>query len=259
MNITEENYDFLYITAEQAKIELQNRQKDIELVKKVEDMFGSDFPDFLSSGPHACFSRMIFTAVPELDCAIDIADKVGLPICLLEYDSKFVAANVDKYTLTMIGTDSSDTKRGMKNQLGIVNFNFWEGELMSKITTHWGEKLSDFHHRILDIVHPGLSNIIIQFAPWFNKTRILNEHYYFYWLSLFICHGVLIEDFVVSNKDEKIFVNKKVVPSFNAIYERFGVKPLIVSLPRHSLDPENLGKYPKFVIDEVWEHLSGTK
>jgi len=109
---------------------------------------------------------------------------------------------------------------------------------------------------MIEQLHPGMGTKIIQFAPWFNLTRTLHEQYYFYWLSLFICHGILIEDFLVENKDEKRFVEAKVIPGINALIKHFGVAPLIVSLPRHSDDPDNLATYPQFVIDDIWANLS---
>lgn len=80
---------------------------------------------------------------------------------------------------------------------------------------------------MLDDVAPGLSKNIVDITKWFNDTRYESEYYYLYYLALFICHGVLFENFL-TNKEELEFTKYKVLPSFNKLSEMFGVKPLIV-------------------------------
>ncbi|HSX14377.1 MAG TPA: hypothetical protein VLE72_00500 [Candidatus Saccharimonadales bacterium] len=67
-----------------------------------------------------------------------------------------------------------------------------------------------------------------------NGSGRLAPHYYHAVMALYVCHGVLFEDFDGGPNAESglgSFVAEVVRPAFEAVSQTFGVKPLIVRLP----------------------------
>lgn len=107
------------------------------------------------------------------------------------------------------------------------------------IKTLWGENFIDFHHRIFT-----LSALPIEFfdaSSWLRRNGKSILELYPKYLALFVCHGVLFEDFITNEEEEEFFYSV-VYPSFEKLKNLFGVKPLIVSL----LTSENTA------IDKYW-------
>lgn len=224
----------IYTPLSVAKKEIWRRWNDKELRKKVEDFLGGDVPKFLKKKPNAVMVRYITSPGFEFFNFIDLARIADLDIVLAEYTKdKFVAKNPDKYNLCKMFFHNGKNKNGDDNifNLKVVNFNKYEGKNFDKIKTLWGEDLIDFHHKVLKKAVPGCDKKIFDISEWFNKNRDKKhaEYYYLRYLALFLCHGVLFENFLL-NKNEKDFTKKKVLPSFVKLQEMFGVKPLIVPL-----------------------------
>jgi hypothetical protein len=68
---------------------------------------------------------------------------------------------------------------------------------------------------------------------------------------LFIVHGALFENFLIANKGEKDFFEKKVLPSFMEVAKYFGVKPLIFPLLPLSDENQEEWFYYKKDLEEV--------
>jgi len=222
----------IYTNFSDLKKEIEKRQNDKELKKKVEDFFGSKMLYVLLEKPQAVLSRSIGTPNLELKYFIDLTKEIGLEPLILEYNDKFVAKNKDKYHLCRLffSRVSKNKKSAPMDTVRIVDFNKNEGRCFNDIKTLWGENIADFHHKILLEELPELENKIFDFSDWFNETRKLTDFYYLYYLSLFVCHGVLFENFLIGDKQEQNFIEKKFLPSFKEVERIFGVKPLIYPL-----------------------------
>lgn len=220
-----------YTTLEEAKVEIWRRWNDKELRKKVEEFLsGDDILKVFASKPKAVLCRDIIS--PDLECLrfIDSAKEIGLDPLMLEYpEDKFVNKNSDKYYLCKLSFYKGKNKNGdnITSTYRIVDFNKAEGKKFCDINTVWGDSLVGFHHHLLEKSVPGLGDEIVDITKWFNTTRYESEYYYLYFLALFLCHGVLFENFL-TNKEELEFTQKKVLPSFHKLEEMFGVRPLIV-------------------------------
>ncbi len=238
----------IYTPLSIAKEEIWRRWNDKELRKKVEDFLGGDIPEVFKKEPRAVLVRYIATPNYEFFYFLDLANLIDLDYICPEYSNdKFVAKNPDKYNLCkMIFNNGFGKHKGMKlENINIVNFNENEGKRLNKIKTTWDEKLIDFHHRILYQSVRDSEKKVFDISKWFDSARNKNKNYYYlYYLALFLCHGVLFENFLL-NKNEGEFTNKKVLPSFNELEKIFGIRPLIVPL-----EPRN---------DEItcsWRHYS---
>jgi len=210
------------------KDEVLRRRSDQNLVNKVKDFFREVGVPVDDLKPKAFFSRSVATPNLEFLYFIDLAKELGFEPCFLEYPDKFVSLNSNKYHVgnIKIYTDDSYTKT---NNYKIIDFNKFDGKSFNEIKTLTGQSLIDFHHDFLLEFLPEMNGKIVNFFDWFNLTR-KGEYYYLYYLSLFICGGVLFENFLQNDSKELSFVESKIIPSFNKAVEIFGVKPLIYPL-----------------------------
>lgn len=227
-----EEFSKIYTPFSQIKFELEKRRKDKDLMKKVEIFFGSNMPNFMGKYPHAVLSRSIATPNVELSYFLELSKELALDPLILEFPDKLVAKNLSKYYLCKLFFFRKNKKGNsiVVDTKNIINFNKDEGKELGKITTIYGDKLIDMHHKILLSKFPELKNKFIDFSDWFSKTRYISKYYYLYFLSLFVCHGVLFENFLFEDKEEANFIKDKFLPSFKQIESLFGVKPLIYPL-----------------------------
>ena len=223
------SFSHIYTPLTEIKEELQKRRRNKELMQEVKRFFGSWALPEMEKDPKAVLSRTIATPNMELCHFLDLAEEVNLDPLLLEYPDKFVAKNLDKYHLCKLYFNRKTKNKStfIADTLKIVDFNANEGRMFTEIDTVWGEKIIDVHHRVLYATFPILKNKVIDFTPWFSQTRHLTKYYYLYFLSLFVCNGVLFENFLTGDKEESSFINEKLLPSFKEVEDIFGVKPLI--------------------------------
>jgi hypothetical protein len=238
----------LYTPLSVAKKEIWKRWNDKELRKKVQAFLGADMPEVFKKEPKATIVRYIITPNYEFFYFLNLAELAELDYACLEYSKdKFVAKNPDKYNLCKLFFFNGTGKKGghKVDSINAVNFNKTEGKILNEIKTEWGEKLIDFHHAILKKSAGDSYKKICDFSDWFDKSRNRNKNYYYlYYLALFICNGILFENFLL-NKNEEKFTKNKVIPSFIKLKEMFGVYPLIVPL-----EP------PTEETDCTWRHYS---
>jgi len=239
-----------YTSLSVAKKEIWRRRKDEKLRKKVEN-FIKEFPDFLADDPKAVLARQIATPNFELYRFLSESKKTGLEQVCAEYlDDKFSSGNKIKYHLCKMYFYDGKGKNGggRINVKTIVNFNKIEHKELKNIETYWGENLVNFHHRILnDATGLDLSNKIKDASCWVNKISGQAKDYYPQFLALFVCNGILFENFLIKgDKEEANLTAKIVIPSFNKIVKYFGVKPLITNLlPLNDATDSTWFYYPK--------------
>lgn len=213
-----------------AKEEIERRWNDQNLKSQVELFFGDLLLDQFKNKPRAVFSRSLTTPNFELRQFLKLVDVIKLEPLFLEYPSKFVAKNFEKYHLCRLKFKSKESLKNNNSALKIINFNKTEGRLLNQIKTNNNKNLANFHHQLLNLKYPQLTKEVFDFTGWFDSTRYKTKFYYLYFLALFVCHGVLFDNFLWNDRYEAEFVSSKVLPSFRRIKELFGVTPLIVSL-----------------------------
>ena len=108
-----------------------------------------------------------------------------------------------------------------------------------------GMSLPEFHHALLCRAFPGFERHLRDYSRWFCAVR-QNENSYLHYLALFVCDGILFENFIATDPEERRFACERMLPSFAKALETFGVKPLIVPL----LPPDTED-------DEYWRSHSG--
>ena len=245
-NKTEKEFDIkdIYTPLSVAKKEIWRRWNDKELRKKAEDFLGGDLPEVLRNEPKAAIFRYIATPNLEFEFALDSARLVGLNLMFVEFlKDKFCTTNTDKVHLGKIYLykKKNGEKGSIKDCKKVINLMDSEGDKFENIKTIWGENFVDFHHRIFFNLY---KHINIFDASKFKTNGESAYEVYLKVFSLFICNGVLFENyFVNTNKYERQFTINVIKPAFDKIIEIFNVKPIIVPLVGQKEDGDIFWQY----------------
>lgn len=242
------NIEEIYTPLAVAKEEVWRRWNDPILRKKVDDFLGGDVLESLKENPKAVLARHVASPNNEFIRFLGLAEDIGLePVCLEYLQDKFRAENEDKYYLgKFFFCNGVGKKGGMKtNVIKKIDFDEAEGKQFSRIKTVNGEDFINFHHRLLSGAVKNYSNMICDESEWVIKNGKSPSNFYEKFLSMFVCHGVLFENYLL-NKNEKDFTNKIVIPTIKRVCDKFGVKPLIVKI--YPAESEN---------DLYWRHYPG--
>lgn len=253
--------DKIYTPLSVAKEEIWRRWNDKKLRKKVEEFLNGDVPDFLKDEPKAVLVRYVNSPNIELQYFLDFAKMAGMDFSLVEYpDDKLVAQNTCKYHLGYVIVHKGRGKKlGDKlDHYRIIDFNKYEGKKIDEIRTLWNNSIVDFHHSILEKCYPEVKNKSFNFSKWFNKNKLPGRNYYVRYLSLFICHGILFENYLLNN-EEKTFTLKKVLPALEKIKKIFGISPLIVPLQPFSSENDPYWYYYNGKISTILENYLSEK
>jgi hypothetical protein len=228
----------VYTLINEALPEIERRRADVELRKKVNLFLGEEALKVLGSEPRTILTRQLASPDMEFDNFINLSKSIGLkPFCWEFLDDFFVTSNEDKAALGRItfydGYDKNN--RIIINRRKIIDLTGREeGNRISEILTTWSEKLVDFHHRALKKLHGDVEYVDMSY--WYRSKGLTPKEYYPYLLALFICDGILFENFI-EDGPEKIFSTEVFEPAYNLIVEKFGVKPIIVeAIPENEMD-----------------------
>ncbi len=219
-----------YTPLEEAKNELWKRWNDKALRREVDKFLKGAIPEFLRETPKAVL--LVYIATPDLYSArfLELAEEINLePICLEYPDDKFYAGNLDKYYLgKLLFFNGKGKKGGIKvTDTKIIDINKSQGKRLSEIQTTGGENLYNFHRRLIISTYNNHKILVINWSKWIKLY--IPYYYYYYYYGLFICHGIYFENFFV-NSNEKEIIEDIILPSFNKVYNHFGLKPLIVPI-----------------------------
>ncbi len=219
--------DALYTPLDEAVAELHKRRQDARLLQRVVDYNQELPPTFLPAEPVGVLFRHIQTPNHEFEvfCA-GIRQAALRPLCLEYAQDNFYSWNQDKHRLCQPVFCLAPNHL---NHLRLVNFKGIEKCPMNSIKAKNGLLLTDYHHALLEHAKPDSAHYITDVSQWFfDASR--GDYYYLRFLALFICHGILFENFVAADESERRFTREKVIPSFGKAMELFGVRPLIVPM-----------------------------
>lgn len=226
------NIEEIYTPLSVAKKEVWRRWNDKAFRKKVEKLLGGDVPKPFKKEPRAVLSRNIMTPNQEFFYFLDLTKSSGLkPIGLEGFEDKFCTKNFDKVSLGKLSFYKH--KRGKrdeeKNIVRVIDMMNSDGKKLCDINTFWGEKLTDFHHRMLSLYDSEIETF--DDFEWFSKQNKRNgpHQYYENFLLFFMCHGILFENFHAKGKEED-FTNGIIIDNYKKITDALGCKPLIVPL-----------------------------
>ncbi len=221
--------DCMYTTIEEAKVELWKRWND-QLLKEKAREYIKILPEYFEAAPRAVIARQVASPNFESEIFFQSASTLKLSPLWWEYSGdKFVAANPDKKAWgKMVFYGGRGKNNGAKRDCyNVIDFNRFDGKPLNQIQTVWGENFVEFHNR-LAVSHVGQFEIF-KATSWMNDMGGKAEIYYKFFLAVFICHGILFENFL-STPMEEDFKTKIVLPCIRELKEYFGLEPLIVPI-----------------------------
>ncbi len=243
----------LYIPLQEAKLEIKRRFADDNLRAKVVEFLGGDLPPVFSQEPRAV--SIIHIASPHLAFShfIHGAHQLGLKPLVFEYlDDLFLTTNFDKASLGKMTFSLGRDKNGSitKTSRQVIDLSGKEEKKpFHQIKTLWGENFIDFHHRLLANTFPEAE--VYDGSQWYHKKGASAKIYYRYVMALFICHGVLFENFLL-DKNEIEFTNNIIIPAFREVRDFFDLEPLIVPIaPLDVQEDRSWWYYPAGLITQI--------
>lgn len=247
----------MYTPLEEAKEEVWKRWNNADLRRRVV-AFAADLPEVLIKEPKAIIFRQLATPNFELLRFSELAQELALiPLCLEYKSDKFCTRNLDKVLLGKMVFHNGTGKNGGNKTVSTKVINFGDNDMkcFKEIKTLWDEEFIAFHHRI---IFQSLDHIQCKDnTDWFKKMGPKPSTYYHYFLSFFICHGILFENFLLEG-DEGKFTREIAWPAIRKVTDHFGLKPLIVRLrPEESEADPYWCWYPGHLEAEVRRLMTG--
>ncbi|MDD3531374.1 MAG: hypothetical protein PHV99_02170 [Candidatus Pacebacteria bacterium] len=246
----------------EAIAELERRQKDPEIKKKVEKYLAGDIPEYFKDGPILCLARHIITPNFETLRFVHLTWQLGMkPVITQDSKGMFVPFNQVKKALCKLPvcrrlSQKKGTLHEHYENVTIVDFNKADGKPFSEIETLWGEKLTDFHMRLFsEFIDKEID--LPDDAAWIDRHHRDNllEHYK-HLLALFVAHGIFFENYDMNDPHEVHFVRHILRPAFRFVEKKFGYRPLIVQVFPTSFESTRFWiSYPKRVLDIVRESM----
>jgi hypothetical protein len=234
------------------------RARNTELRKKVEEYLGGDIPSYMQETPVLCLARYIATPNFETLRFLALTEPFGLPAIVTEdHGDKFSAHNHLKRALCKLPIiERLHQKHGRLHERfrphTIIDFSKAEGKKLEEIETLWGEKLTAFHARAFaQLVRSPV--IVANDTAWLDRNGRGNLlELYKRYLSLFVVHGVLFEDYVLSDAQDAEFVRTIVRPAVEFVEQTFGYTPLIAQLVPDTFESSTFWiSYPKRVRESA--------
>jgi hypothetical protein len=217
----------VYVDIDEARAEIRRRWANVglrrALTPHVEQIEGQRF-----GSPVAWKGTHVATPDHSFFAFVTHANSIGLPFVVGEYlDDKFYPQNRDKYHLARLFFHHGTGRKGGVRLVPrtIVEMTQSQGRQLRAITTLWGESLPSAHHRMLRAAHER-QTALVDLSGYFSANGGDPREYYVRYLSIFVCHAVLFENFLPS----EAFTQDVFLPAFREVVARYGVRPLIVPL-----------------------------
>lgn len=236
MRIQARSFDDVLTPEKAAVDELRRRRRSTVLKSAVDSALRGKrlAPVASSPHPHALLFRQVGTPNSEMFRFLGSAKRLGLRPLVLEYhtDKLVSAGNPFKRSLGKMplylhtGSDGRDIVRYRT----VVDFNKYNGKQIRTVQTHDGVPLVEFHHKLLRAsakINP--ETVCFDASEWFEKNGSVAHRYYEALMTLLIRDCVMFESYE-STPALVPFMHAVVLPAFEKVYERFGVRPLISRL-----------------------------
>jgi len=224
--------EVIYTSLDDAINELDTRWSNKELDKRLEHYIGESLPETLKKGFCAVLFRQITTPNYETRRFMCIPDATKLKPVFWEYENdKFTSNNLLKYYFGKLGFHVGIGSNGQHRRIDIntINFNESNGKPLKNVVTLWGESLINFHKGLMKRAFPNSENFSYDASEWFLKKGGNAKDYYKPFISLFVKHAILFENFALDGTELQ-FIKDVFLPAFFEVWENTGVKPLIVAL-----------------------------
>jgi hypothetical protein len=243
------NLDDIYTPLEEAGREIRRRWEDKELEKKVNEYLGDGLPFTVREEPKAFCTFHVASPNWAFFHFWEEAQKIKMKPLVFEYlDDLFITTNFDKASLAkMIFYHGQDDHGDMltSNRHVIHLDGRHEKKKIKDIETLWGENFVDFHHRSLKTFYEDIE--LFDGSDHYHRFGKDPKEYYKYIFAFYIRNGILFENYLLTSKEKK-FTEEILLPAFEFVWKKFGVKPLIVPIvPQNEAAKRHWWCYPEFI------------
>ncbi len=212
---------------------LEERRNNPELVSQIQYLLNNDIPEILKENKCGVQFRQIATPNNDLRHFVAITKENDLKPIFFEYlDDKFTSNNDFKHSLGQLRVQGSINKKDFYpvEKITIMDFNKHNGKKLKEVNTLWGEPLLDFHRKLFTADNYDLDNLTFYDASlWFKQHGEQPAKYYKDFFLLFICHGILFENFLLNDTDGE-FSRNVVLPAIERVMNLTGLRPLVVPI-----------------------------
>lgn len=225
--------DYVYMSIQQAINELDKRQDNKIIDEYLKKLSLTKIPDILCRKKSLVLFRNVATLNYETIRFIILSDALEdfHPVIFEYTNDQFNNRNENKFALGKISLYKGENKKReslFENKI-IINVNNSNNTPIKSITTLMGEHLVDFHHKKFFDRFPFMHDKVVDLSDWLHDNGQTAKVYYKSFLSLFLKHGILLENFFPQNK-ESLFTKTVVLPAIIEIEKETGLKPIIVAL-----------------------------
>jgi hypothetical protein len=226
----------MYISPSMARTLLENRRRLRPEIERWWNAQGWMIPDrFRQSHAIAGFGRAIATQRYEDVLFMHYALEAEFTPVWLEYlDCRFSSHSPFGRSLLHPCFYEKHGKHGgivtKKHKLAQIEAE--RTKMLSQIMTNGGTRLVDYHHQLH--ARFGLPSAIIDCSAFYGQFGKAAE-YYLPYISLFMAHGVLFEDYHGGESGDALsdFTDEIFTPAFKKLESLFGVSPMLVRMPWH--------------------------
>jgi len=223
----------VYCTTREALDELEKRQGNTAIDDYLAKVTPSGIPEILKGKKSLVLFRHIATPNYEIRRFFIVADALDhLQPVLLEYlDDKFTNRNEWKFSLGKVPFYRGENSKGesMIEYQNIIDINSSNNKPISSVRTVWDQPLADFHHELFLEAFPNSFGSVFDLSKWLHQNGSGARDYYKAFLSLFLKHGILLENFLLDGTEAQ-FIKEIIVPTLLEIERETGLRPLIMAL-----------------------------
>lgn len=225
--------EFVYTPLSVALKVLDENRKNPELMAKIDELLKGDVPQILKDSMCGVQFRQIATPNHDARHFISIAEDNNLKPVFFEYlDDKFTSNNEYKHSLGQLHIQGIVNKSDYfpVEKISVIDFNKSNGKMLKDVITIWEEPLKDFHQRLFTLHDYKIDDITFYDASlWFHNNGNQAINYYTNFFLLFICHGILFENFLLNDEDSE-FTKTVVLPAIDNVISITGMRPMIVPI-----------------------------
>jgi len=222
-------HDGIYTPVAAALIELRRRRKDSRLVEKIHKALVDDIPRYLLENECFVLSRHIATPNNEALYVLKQAEQYGaMAIFSQDPKDKFTSVNNLKRRLARpeLYQPRADAGRGPFRKLDLVDVATAENLFLEDVFTREGLPLAGVHNALFARL-AGRKFRIGDDRDWIDRNhRGRMRELYTRYLSLFLAHAVLFEEF--ETPSDQYVKTSVILPLISECEARFGVRPIIV-------------------------------
>ncbi len=229
----------IFTPLDQAVEQIAINRSQSKVLESVKDFLDNDIPIHFDNDEFVFYlSRFIATPNLELLKTLSLINSYPNKLVIGEdLDSIFVSNNKLKKALGKLSVIAKSTNRkdDILENFTILDFHNSNGKKISTLKNNHGENLVNFHHDLFKQINFKNEIRICDESKWIDRNfRDDISKQYERMLALLCYHGIMFESYPT---EEHNFLKTIVYPAFMKVYEKTGVKPLIVE---HISDEEEL-------------------